>query len=132
MRVFQFVPATPESPERSESVSELSPDCLFDGVVAAADRGAQALLSEQGDASEPRSVVGQDVGAVGVTGDPPGPCGAVFCANHQAGKRPFSHQLPAESWHLVTWRGADHTMASPVVVDRATALPALPRYERLQ
>jgi len=32
---------------------------------------------------------------------------------------------------VITWRGADHTMASPVIVDRATALPAFPRYERL-
>jgi deazaflavin-dependent oxidoreductase (nitroreductase family) len=32
---------------------------------------------------------------------------------------------------IVTWRGADHTMTSPVIVDRATALPAFPRYERL-
>jgi deazaflavin-dependent oxidoreductase (nitroreductase family) len=32
---------------------------------------------------------------------------------------------------VITWRGADHTVASPVIVDRATALPAFPRYERL-
>jgi deazaflavin-dependent oxidoreductase (nitroreductase family) len=32
---------------------------------------------------------------------------------------------------VITWHGADHTVASPVIVDRATALPAFPRYERL-
>lgn len=32
---------------------------------------------------------------------------------------------------VITWRGDDHTVASPVIVDRATALPAFPRYERL-
>ena len=32
---------------------------------------------------------------------------------------------------IVTWRGADHTVTSPVIVDRATALPAYPRYEQL-
>ena len=32
---------------------------------------------------------------------------------------------------VVTWRGEDHTVAGPVIVDRATALPAFPRYERL-
>jgi len=32
---------------------------------------------------------------------------------------------------IVTWRGADHTVISPVIVDRATALPAYPRYEQL-
>jgi deazaflavin-dependent oxidoreductase (nitroreductase family) len=32
---------------------------------------------------------------------------------------------------VITWRGADHTVAGPVIVDRATALPAFPRYERL-
>ena len=37
----------------------------------------------------------------------------------------------AAGWCVITWRGADHTVASPVIVDRATALPAFPRYERL-
>ena len=32
---------------------------------------------------------------------------------------------------VITWRGSDHTVASAVIVDRATALPAFPRYERL-
>ena len=32
---------------------------------------------------------------------------------------------------VITWRGHDHTVASPVIVDRGTALPAFPRYERL-
>jgi deazaflavin-dependent oxidoreductase (nitroreductase family) len=32
---------------------------------------------------------------------------------------------------IITWRGAEHTVANPVIVDRATALPAFPRYERL-
>jgi len=32
---------------------------------------------------------------------------------------------------VITWRGADHTVASPVIVDRATVLPVFPRYERL-
>jgi deazaflavin-dependent oxidoreductase (nitroreductase family) len=32
---------------------------------------------------------------------------------------------------VITYRGADHTVAEPTVVDRATAGPAYPRYERL-
>lgn len=32
---------------------------------------------------------------------------------------------------VVTYRGADHTVTRPTVVDRATAGPAFPRYERL-
>jgi deazaflavin-dependent oxidoreductase (nitroreductase family) len=39
--------------------------------------------------------------------------------------------IVAAGWCVITWRGADHTVASPVIVDRATALPAFPRYERL-
>jgi len=32
---------------------------------------------------------------------------------------------------VVTWRGADHSVAGPVIVGEAAALPAFPRYERL-
>lgn len=32
---------------------------------------------------------------------------------------------------VITWRGQDHTVANPVIVGRATALPAFPRYEQL-
>jgi deazaflavin-dependent oxidoreductase (nitroreductase family) len=32
---------------------------------------------------------------------------------------------------VITYRGADHPVADPVVVDRAKADPAYPRYERL-
>ena len=32
---------------------------------------------------------------------------------------------------VVTYQGADHTVAGPVVVDRSVAWPAYPRYERL-
>ena len=32
---------------------------------------------------------------------------------------------------VITYRGADHTVARPVMVDRATAGPGYPRYERL-
>jgi deazaflavin-dependent oxidoreductase (nitroreductase family) len=39
--------------------------------------------------------------------------------------------IMAAGWCVITWRGADHTVASPVIVDRAMALPAFPRYERL-
>ena len=37
----------------------------------------------------------------------------------------------AAGWCVITWRGDDHTVADPVIVDRAAALPAFPRYERL-
>ena len=37
----------------------------------------------------------------------------------------------AAGWCIITWRGTDHTVTSPVIVDRATALPAFPRYEQL-
>ncbi len=39
--------------------------------------------------------------------------------------------IAAAGWCVITWRGTDHVVASPVIVDRATALPAFPRYERL-
>ena len=39
--------------------------------------------------------------------------------------------IQAAGWCVITYRGADHTVAGPVVVDRATAGPAYPRYERL-
>ena len=32
---------------------------------------------------------------------------------------------------VITWRGQDHSVSDPVVVDREAALPAFPRYERL-
>jgi deazaflavin-dependent oxidoreductase (nitroreductase family) len=32
---------------------------------------------------------------------------------------------------VITYRGADHTVSGPMLVDRATAGPAYPRYERL-
>jgi deazaflavin-dependent oxidoreductase (nitroreductase family) len=32
---------------------------------------------------------------------------------------------------VITYRGDDHAMAGPAIVDRATAGPAYPRYERL-
>jgi hypothetical protein len=32
---------------------------------------------------------------------------------------------------VITYQGVDHTVARPVVVGRATAGPAYPRYERL-
>jgi deazaflavin-dependent oxidoreductase (nitroreductase family) len=38
--------------------------------------------------------------------------------------------IVAAGWCVITWRGADYTVMSPVIVDRATALPAFPRYER--
>jgi deazaflavin-dependent oxidoreductase (nitroreductase family) len=39
--------------------------------------------------------------------------------------------IRAAGWCVITWRGSDHTVAGPVIVDGATALPAFPRYERL-
>jgi deazaflavin-dependent oxidoreductase (nitroreductase family) len=39
--------------------------------------------------------------------------------------------IVATGWCIVTWRGADQEVTNPVIVDRATALPAFPRYERL-
>jgi len=37
----------------------------------------------------------------------------------------------AAGWCVITYRGADHTVAGLTVVDRAAAGPAYPRYERL-
>ena len=37
----------------------------------------------------------------------------------------------ATDWCVITWRGDDHTVAGPVIVDGAAALPVFPRYERL-
>ena len=39
--------------------------------------------------------------------------------------------IAAAGGGVVTWRGADHAVSGPVIVDRATARPAFPRYERL-
>jgi deazaflavin-dependent oxidoreductase (nitroreductase family) len=39
--------------------------------------------------------------------------------------------IVAAGWCVITYRGTDHTVAAPIVVDRATAGPAYPRYERL-
>ena len=39
--------------------------------------------------------------------------------------------IRAAGWCVITYRGEDHTVAGPTVVDRATAGPAYPRYERL-
>jgi len=39
--------------------------------------------------------------------------------------------IVAAGWCVITWRGQDHAVADPVIVGRATALPAFPRYERL-
>src|SRR5207237_7820902 len=38
--------------------------------------------------------------------------------------------ISAAGWCVITWRGADHTAASPVIVDLATALTSFPRYDR--
>jgi deazaflavin-dependent oxidoreductase (nitroreductase family) len=39
--------------------------------------------------------------------------------------------IQAAGWCVVTYQGADHIVAGPVIVDRAAAGPAYPRYERL-
>jgi deazaflavin-dependent oxidoreductase (nitroreductase family) len=39
--------------------------------------------------------------------------------------------IRAAGWCVITYQGTDHTVSGPVVVDRATAWPAYPRYERL-
>ena len=39
--------------------------------------------------------------------------------------------IQAAGWCVITYQGADHTVAGPVIVDRAAAGPAYPRYERL-
>ena len=39
--------------------------------------------------------------------------------------------IRAAGWCVITYQGADHTVARPTVVSRATAGPAYPRYERL-
>jgi EmrB/QacA subfamily drug resistance transporter len=38
----------------------------------------------------------------------------------------------ATGWCVVTYRGSDHTLVKPEVIDFATAAPAFPRYERMQ
>ena len=39
--------------------------------------------------------------------------------------------IRAARWCVITYRGADHSVTAPIIVDRATAGPAYPRYERL-
>jgi deazaflavin-dependent oxidoreductase (nitroreductase family) len=38
--------------------------------------------------------------------------------------------IQVAGWCVITYRGADHTVARPVIVDRAIAASAYPRYER--
>jgi hypothetical protein len=40
--------------------------------------------------------------------------------------------LKAAGWGTVTYRGHDHALTDPQVIDYATAAPAFPRYELLQ
>jgi deazaflavin-dependent oxidoreductase (nitroreductase family) len=47
------------------------------------------------------------------------------------GASQWYRNIQANGWCVITYRGVDHTVARPVVVDRATAGPAYPRYERL-
>ena len=37
----------------------------------------------------------------------------------------------AAGWCVITWRGQDHPVSDPEIVDHQAALPAFPRYERL-
>jgi deazaflavin-dependent oxidoreductase (nitroreductase family) len=39
--------------------------------------------------------------------------------------------IQAAGWCVITYQGTDHTVARPTVIDRATAGPAYPQYERL-
>ena len=39
--------------------------------------------------------------------------------------------IRAAGWCVVTYRGTDHTVTTPRLIDRAAAGPAYPRYERL-
>jgi deazaflavin-dependent oxidoreductase (nitroreductase family) len=39
--------------------------------------------------------------------------------------------IRAAGWCVVTYRGTDHNVVGPVLVDGGMALPAFPRYERL-
>ena len=39
--------------------------------------------------------------------------------------------IQAAGWCVLTYQGTDHTVVGPVIVDRAAAGPAYPRYERL-
>jgi deazaflavin-dependent oxidoreductase (nitroreductase family) len=40
--------------------------------------------------------------------------------------------VKASGWAVVTYKGREHTLVDPQVVDYATAAPAFPRYELLQ
>jgi deazaflavin-dependent oxidoreductase (nitroreductase family) len=39
--------------------------------------------------------------------------------------------IRAAGWCIITYQGADHALTAPVLVDRETAGPAYPRYQRL-
>ncbi len=45
-------------------------------------------------------------------------------------KAGWYRNIQAAGWCVITYRGADHTVARPVIVDRVIAGPAYPRYER--
>jgi hypothetical protein len=48
--------------------------------------------------------------------------------SHQLG---WYQNIRAAGGCVITYQGADHTVTAPIIVDRATAGPAYPRYERL-
>ena len=45
-------------------------------------------------------------------------------------KAGWYRNIRAAGWCVITYRGVDHTVARPVIVERVFAGPAYPRYER--
>jgi hypothetical protein len=78
-RVFEFGAPAAQGREVGELGVELRARRVFDGEVAAALSGAQALLGQQSDEGESAGVVCGDVGSGGVTGGDRA-CGGQFGA----------------------------------------------------
>ncbi|HEY3035466.1 MAG TPA: nitroreductase family deazaflavin-dependent oxidoreductase, partial [Streptosporangiaceae bacterium] len=62
---------------------------------------------------------------------PPAAAGGVVMPLTFGEEAGWYRNVRAAGWCVITWRGDEHTVADPVIVDRATALPAFPRYERM-
>jgi hypothetical protein len=124
-RVIELVPSAAQAPEGSQGRAELGPDYFLEDVVTAGGGGAQALLSQEGDAGLPGRVVGEDDTAV-------------RCRLGEDARRFESAPRPVEPRCAVSLRALDplecpaarrrSTVASPVLQRVTAPLPGvLPR-----
>src|SRR6266496_5053174 len=125
VRISQLVAAASKVRKRPENLSKLGSDCAFDRIMTATS-GAQSLLRQESDASEPCGVIGQDVGAIGVDRDQPGrrSCsGSCLREQRNAVSLRTSHclQFPVSDellYYCLASRPPTHRLAPPVLETR--------------